>query len=259
MTFALDNDPDNREISESINYLLANLPVGLTQNIATGQVTNSLGIVVSYIYQYIDVKFAQSFDGTVGFSNVPANATYYGLRNSDSPTESLIPSQYKWYLATFGTTNNLYYSTTGGRQIQFSVAALPINSNWRADPLSAINLDLITSTSPTINNSGVTIIGLDGEDGNDGVPGPQGIQGIQGNPGMVIYLEPEVSEADTYFMPGPSASLGGYLVASLPIAGLAGRRAHVTNALAPVFGAAVIGGGAVVIPVFDNGTTWIVG
>ena len=51
----------------------------------------------------------------------------------------------------------------------------------------------------------------------------------------------------------------GYTVATLPAAGTAGRKAYVTNALAPAFGSAVVGGGAVVIPVFDNGTTWIVG
>jgi len=51
----------------------------------------------------------------------------------------------------------------------------------------------------------------------------------------------------------------GYTVATLPTAGVAGRRAYVTNALAPTFGAAVAGGGAIVIPVFDNGASWIVG
>lgn len=50
----------------------------------------------------------------------------------------------------------------------------------------------------------------------------------------------------------------GYTVAALP-AGTVGMRAHVTDALAPTFGAAVAGGGAVVIPVFHNGTTWIAG
>ena len=50
----------------------------------------------------------------------------------------------------------------------------------------------------------------------------------------------------------------GYTVATLP-AGTVGDRAHVTNALAPAFGAAVVGGGAVVIPVFRNATVWVVG
>lgn len=50
----------------------------------------------------------------------------------------------------------------------------------------------------------------------------------------------------------------GYTVATLP-AGTQGDTAFVTNALAPAFGAAVVGGGAVVIPVFYDGTNWIVG
>jgi len=50
----------------------------------------------------------------------------------------------------------------------------------------------------------------------------------------------------------------GYTVATLP-AGVVGMRAYVTNALAPSYGVAVAGGGAVTIPVFYNGTNWIVG
>lgn len=51
----------------------------------------------------------------------------------------------------------------------------------------------------------------------------------------------------------------GYLVAGLPAAGTAGRRAYVTNALTPVTLSAVVSGGLVTVPVFDNGTAWIVG
>lgn len=49
----------------------------------------------------------------------------------------------------------------------------------------------------------------------------------------------------------------GYTVATLP-AGTVGMRTYVTDALAPSFGATVVGGGAVTIPVFYNGTNWIV-
>lgn len=64
----------------------------------------------------------------------------------------------------------------------------------------------------------------------------------------------------TNTLTGPTVTTSiAYTVATLPAAGVAGRRAYVTNSLAPAFGAAVAGGGAVVIPVFDNGTTWIVG
>ena len=50
-----------------------------------------------------------------------------------------------------------------------------------------------------------------------------------------------------------------YTVATLPAASTQGRRSWVTDALAPVFLAAPVGGGAVVCPVFDNGTAWVVG
>jgi hypothetical protein len=49
----------------------------------------------------------------------------------------------------------------------------------------------------------------------------------------------------------------GYTVATLP-AGTVGMRTYVTDALAPSFGVAVAGSGAVTIPVFYNGTNWIV-
>lgn len=51
---------------------------------------------------------------------------------------------------------------------------------------------------------------------------------------------------------------GGYTVATLPT-GVTGARAYVTNALTPTFGSTVVGGGTVTIPVFYNGTNWIVG
>jgi hypothetical protein len=54
------------------------------------------------------------------------------------------------------------------------------------------------------------------------------------------------------------ARMAQYTVAALPT-GAAGMRAYVTNALAPAFGAAVVGGGAVGIPVYHDGVSWKVG
>lgn len=49
-------------------------------------------------------------------------------------------------------------------------------------------------------------------------------------------------------------------IASLPsAASSAWQRRFVNDALAPVFGATVANGGAAVVPVFSNGTNWIVG
>jgi hypothetical protein len=51
------------------------------------------------------------------------------------------------------------------------------------------------------------------------------------------------------------------VVADLPSAVTSGvgSRLFVTNALAPTFGATVVGGGAVAVPVYSDGTNWKVG
>ena len=49
-----------------------------------------------------------------------------------------------------------------------------------------------------------------------------------------------------------------YTVVNLPT-GTSGSRAFVTNALAPTFGATVVGGGSVEVPVYHDGTSWKVG
>ena len=53
-----------------------------------------------------------------------------------------------------------------------------------------------------------------------------------------------------------TVKLGSYTVATLPTPTI-GMTCYVTNALTPTYAAAVVGGGAVTIPVFYNGTAWI--
>ena len=48
----------------------------------------------------------------------------------------------------------------------------------------------------------------------------------------------------------------GYTVTTLP-AGAVGQRAYVTDALAPTYLGALVAGGAVIAPVFHNGTAWV--
>jgi hypothetical protein len=50
-------------------------------------------------------------------------------------------------------------------------------------------------------------------------------------------------------------------VATLPSAATsgAGARSFVTDALGPTFGATVVTGGAVAVPVYSDGTNWKVG
>jgi hypothetical protein len=55
--------------------------------------------------------------------------------------------------------------------------------------------------------------------------------------------------------------LVNYTVATLPsaVTSGAGARSFVTDALTPTFGATVVTGGAVAVPVYSDGTNWKVG
>jgi len=147
MPFALDSSPDISEVSEAINYLLANYGGSVTASSSTGQITGPTGQVTGYLYKYISIKYADSFDGTVNFSDIPASHLYFGIRNNNSSTESSNPADYIWNAVSggFGGTKSLWYIATGGRQIQFAASVNAPDTGWVVDPGSAIDLDVVTS------------------------------------------------------------------------------------------------------------------
>jgi hypothetical protein len=147
MPFLLDGNPSTSEISDAINYMLSNFSTSYSADPNTGQVTGPDGTIQAYLYKYMAVKYADSFDGSVNFSNLPTNRSYYGLRNSNFAAESSNPADYIWNLATggFGVTKFLWYVCTGGRQIRFAVATAAPDTGWLVDPGSSIDLDVVTS------------------------------------------------------------------------------------------------------------------
>jgi hypothetical protein len=147
MPFLLDGNPTESEISEAINYLLGNFDSSLSSDAVTGQITGPTGELIGYVYKYIAVKYADSFDGSVNFSNSPTNRLYYGIRNNNDPAESSNPVDYIWSEVTggFGVTKSLWYISTGGRQIQFAVSVSAPDTGWLVDPGSSIDLDVVTS------------------------------------------------------------------------------------------------------------------
>ena len=149
MPFALTSDPSQSEISEAINYLLANFGPNLSADPNNGQISGPSGVVIAYLYQYIAVKYADSFDGTLNFSNSPTGRLYYGLRNTNSSVESTNPADYIWFLAAggFGTTKFLFYQTNGGRQINFFVGTTAPNSTYLQETGASIDLDVVTTTT----------------------------------------------------------------------------------------------------------------
>lgn len=159
MPFFLDGEPSQSELSEAVNYLLSNFTSGLSSDVNTGQITGSDGVVLGYLYQYLGVKYADSFDGTLNFSDLPTNRQYYGLRNNSASTESANPADYIWTKATggFGVSKYIWYQTTGGRAIQLAVATTAPDVGWLQEPGYAIDLDVVTSaTIPVIVESFVS-------------------------------------------------------------------------------------------------------
>lgn len=146
MPFAVSSKPTNEELSEAVNYLLSNFSQTMAINPNTGTISTSNYGVVSYLYKFLQIRYADSFNGQVNFSNVPTNRLYYGIRNDDSGVESTNPADYQWLRVTggFGTTKFVWYATTGGRQIELFIGLLPPSVNFFKDNGSAIDLDLLT-------------------------------------------------------------------------------------------------------------------
>jgi hypothetical protein len=151
MPFALDGNPTISEISEAVNYILANLGTGtppgqypVNNNPSTGFISNVTGTLIQYQYRYLDVKYADNPAG-LNFSDNPYGRLYFGLYNTDTVTESTNPNQYTWFQVTggFGATKTLWVVTAGGRHATFAASqeAPDQNQNWRLVPLRSIDLD----------------------------------------------------------------------------------------------------------------------
>jgi hypothetical protein len=152
MPFLLDGNPTTSEISDAVNYMLSNFNTTYSADSRTGEIKGPTGVVVGYLYRYIAVKYADSQDGSLNFSNVQTNRLYYGLRNSNDAAESSNPVDYIWFKVTggFGTSKYLWYISTGGRQIQFRVATAAPDIGWLQVDAGSIDLDIVTSSTTPI-------------------------------------------------------------------------------------------------------------
>lgn len=152
--FALDTNTSEEEIIGSMNYLLATVgstPANLlVSNGNTGTITNiSNGNVIGYLYQYLNIRYADTADGSLNFSISPTNRLYYGIRNTATPTASTNPADYIFYEVAaggFGTTKFLFYSSIGGNQIQWFVGTTAPSQLFE-QVLDATPIDLFVLTT----------------------------------------------------------------------------------------------------------------
>ena len=207
MPFSLPGDPSQTEISDAINYLLNNFGSNVSIDVNTGIVAGPVG-GIGYLYKYLDIKYATSYDGSVGFSNSPTNATYYGARNNNSSVESSNPTDYIWTQVTggFGTTKFLFYQTTGGRQINIVVATTAPSASYVQDSGSAIDLDVVTGASGVSGASGYS--GYSGSSGLSGYSGLSGFSGTVGTNGLAALTAYLVQSQSSSAPSTPSNTTG---------------------------------------------------
>jgi len=150
--FALDVNSPQGDIISSLNYVLANLNTNaitsnviidivgnvlananvVTTNSTSGQLSSVNQGTISYLYNYVNVKYANNNTGSIGFSSNCTGKSYYGIHNTNNGTISTNPADYNWSQVAggFGTTKGLYYTPSGGGTVYFAIATTPPSSRY---------------------------------------------------------------------------------------------------------------------------------
>ena len=170
-TFGLTSQSNMTDIVGGLNYALsavnsygnaqvaAYLPTNsniiyLNNNAIQGNATTGIvrfgtvGNILSYLYQYISVAYADDSSGG-GFSFSPTNKEYYGIRNSPTNVVSTNPADYVWFEVAgggFGTTKFLWYISYGGNTISYVVSTTKPGATYNQVPVqNNVDLNVITS------------------------------------------------------------------------------------------------------------------
>ena len=104
-------------------YLFARLvnPIATSEYSPASTVFSWRPTTFQYTERWLAVAYADSADGTVGFSTNPRNKTYYGLFNNTTANGSADPADYTWYAGSFGTNNYLLIANRTSRKFSFAV------------------------------------------------------------------------------------------------------------------------------------------
>lgn len=186
--FALDTSSSQGDIISSLNYALANLGTidaniiaNIAANVANTTITSANVVTantvtgalqsintgtINYLYNYVNVKYANSATGGSDFSSNCTNKSYYGVRNTKDGSISSNPVDYQWYqvVGGFGTTKGLYHTTAGGGIVYFepsttspSIYYTPVVDDT---PISLQSLANSIVQTNTINPGAVTNVGI---------------------------------------------------------------------------------------------------
>ena len=156
LNYLLSTQGNSSSTTANVNYngnvLVANTVTGTISGVtSTGQAQTN---TISYLYGYIDVAYANTATGG-GFTSNCTNQQYFGVHNSQTPTFDTNPVDYQWTRVSggFGTNKYLYYTTSGGNTINFSIGSAPPSIYYSAvidsTPILLASLanSIVTTTS----------------------------------------------------------------------------------------------------------------
>ena len=138
---------DNPEMDSFLHDMaryVSDLELGIPVNKDTGFVGETIGTRLTFVDQYLHVKFAMDPIGT-SFGDAYTSMQYFGLHNSPSSAESSLYFDYAWYGASFGASNKLFYKNLGARSVILFIGTAAPDSTYIQVLNPAIDLDLLTA------------------------------------------------------------------------------------------------------------------
>jgi hypothetical protein len=216
-------------------------------------------------------NFALAPNGTLTGTKIVANVT--GSAKSVVQTTASVPAG--TYTLSFyaqgvahGDYLNVSMAGTGPGTVQVQMADLPYdagaspatNKNWTRYQMSITTTGAGTITASILPLSGQTVYVADLmiQAGSSAGVYYKTTTTALSTASLAMYSNNDIKTQGNIVALGATSviRLKGYTVATLP-AGVAGDTAYVTDALAPTFLTAIVGGGAIVTPVFYNGANWV--
>jgi len=178
-------------------------------------------------------------NGQITNSGITDNGTNIGIgNNSSSPAENLevrTTGNTGFAMTRNAVSNSARFYLKTGTTYNWSIGVRTTRNDY------SIFNEVLLSEAFTINTSTNNV--LIGTTTDSGIAGDK------------LQVSGAISTTST-IKAGATVRLKNYTVATLPT-GVQGDTAYVTDALAPTYLGALVGGGAVKCPVFYNGTAWV--
>jgi hypothetical protein len=198
----------------------------------------------------------------IGFGSMASNTQ--GYNNSAFGANSLYNNTTGGFNMAFGG-NALYNNTTGNNNTAIGESALYFgaSSTIGIGASAGYSTQQVDEDGNAINNTGASnsiYIGnyvqpLNVSQTNQIIIGNSAL-GLGSNTTVIGNGSTTLTALSGNVTAGGTIKTQGYTVATLP-AGTIGMFAYVTDALAPTYLGALVGGGTVKCPVFYNGTAWV--